>query len=521
MIAPTRRRWMALCMALGISYLAVNLTKIFKHLDIKIDVIIGASSNLPHTSSDFYPFSNPLSRTTSRHPSYPLEYTPSSLDSAECQASFSPKYLEHTASHHVPYCERQSRSSMECFRTHNDGHFCLATGVLLAPKHAGADQTAAMHCRLRNFTRERLESPRKELELRNVVDVNSMRSGFFETGVMEQLKHWNISAGDENMMVSRERRSCDFRSSDKKWTLLVKREGRSNLWHMLMEIWQATITLDVLQMAINPITGRPYLTPNDIANMQVIFAPGDAGIHGAVDEMWTMVTGHRPILQEDIDTTCLGNVILPLEGSTSPFWNSVWEPQDCHDRFLINAFLQRVHRHFGIKATQGSPQSPENPVVTVIERKHKRKIRNLEHLVSRAKARWPEATFQLIDLATLSLKEQITLMLSTSVLVGMHGAGLTNLLFLPASASIAEIQPPNRRTPESPPFAGFRNLAVTKGLQYFTAHPESRLDDDGAGNWRDGEWVDVQEGVFLALVDAAVNSQLNRGVGIGEVLPRD
>jgi len=43
-----------------------------------------------------------------------------------------------------------------------------------------------------------------------------------------------------------------------------------------------------------------------------------------------------------------------------------------------------------------------------------------------------------VDFATISVKEQILIMSKTDILIGIHGAAMTNLLFLPPTATIIE-----------------------------------------------------------------------------------
>ena len=104
-------------------------------------------------------------------------------------------------------------------------------------------------------------------------------------------------------------------------------------------------------------------------------------------------------------------------------------------------------------------------------------------------------------------------MQETSVLVGLTGAGLTNIFWLPEESSLAEIQAPGKI------YAGFRNLAKMRRLHYFTAHSEDRGGDLSGWDWQTGEWVDMKNEVFQALIDAAINGQLAKGDMRGEVLP--
>ena len=158
--------------------------------------------------------------------------------------------------------------------------------------------------------------------------------------------------------------------------------------------------------------------------------------------------------------------------------------------------------------------------MTVVDRKGRRKLRNIDALTASARARWPKVIFQLIDFASISLKEQVLVAQNTSVLIGLHGAALTHLLWLPEESSVAGIQLPNKRMPEAQPHTGFRNLAKMRNMHYFMAHPERREDDPRDGNeWQTGEWVDIKPEVFQTLIDAAIYAQIHKGWSPGEVLP--
>ncbi|TVY38289.1 EGF domain-specific O-linked N-acetylglucosamine transferase [Lachnellula occidentalis] len=230
-----------------------------------------------------------------------------------------------------------------------------------------------------------------------------------------------------------------------------------------------------------------------------------------------MITGNKPIYQKDMEPTCLDKVILPLAGGHSPFWNWHWDMgKDCHNRFLLDALLKRVYRYLDITPEKHSGE--EATIVTVVDRIKTRKIRNLDVLVAGAQQRWPDVAFQLVDLTGMPPKQHVLLARSTDVWVGVTGAAMTHLLWLPEESSVAEIQPPNKRMPDGTPYVGFRNLSKMRNLHYFTAHPERRPEEEG--DWQMGEWLDVKPEVFNALVDAAIYAQLHRGAkSLGEVLP--
>ncbi|KAH6676455.1 hypothetical protein B0J14DRAFT_585578 [Halenospora varia] len=448
---------------------------------------------------------------------YPNDYVSKSDNGEECNALYGEQYLTHLASHHTPYCEDGSQSGFECFRTHKNETTCIATSVLMDPFRQEPQRKIAMHCQLRDFTAERAADPAKAELLSGVQNVEDMPSGFFATGVKEQLKYWDIQPHDLNMQ-STSGSLCEAKTSDGNWTLLVRRENNENFWHRLMEFWQSMVTLDVLQMAINPSTGNPYLSASDIPNIQILLTRNDAGFVDpfGVDHLWELITGNKP--QFEIQMTapaCLGKVILPLYGSSSPYWAHAWDEADCRNTFLIDAFVKRVYGWLGIVPKRHGTET-NNTIVTIIDRKGSRKLKDMETYVANAKARWPEVTFQTIDFASMHLAEQIKVIRETDVLLGLHGAGLTHIFWLPEESSVIEIQAPNRREPDGRPYTLFRNLAKARNINYFTGHPER----EEGGDWQAAEWVEIKNEVFQALVDAAINAQMHRGSSAGEVLPR-
>jgi hypothetical protein len=161
-------------------------------------------------------------------------------------------YLDYLATHHLLYYKSGSHSSFECFRDVYNASFCVGKGVILDYTCAMLKKDMAMDCKFRNFTIEAIESPRKAAKLSRVEMVVDMKSYFFSIGVIEQLKWWDFNTfakiTNENLLL------CNAKNNDYRWILMVKLKGNGNVWHKLMEMWQLMITLDVLQIAINPAT---------------------------------------------------------------------------------------------------------------------------------------------------------------------------------------------------------------------------------------------------------------------------
>ena len=91
----------------------------------------------------------------------------------------------------------------------------------------------------------------------------------------------------------------------------------------------------------------------------------------------------------------------------------------------------------------------------------RRKLANEAALVAALQA-LGDVVVRVATFEELALREQLALVVDTDVLVGMHGAGLTHALFLPASAGVAELFPIS----QSPRTRHFRSLARWRRLFY-------------------------------------------------------
>lgn len=74
----------------------------------------------------------------------------------------------------------------------------------------------------------------------------------------------------------------------------------------------------------------------------------------------------------------------------------------------------------------------------------------------------------------LSFRKQLSITRNTDILIGMHGAGLTHLLFLPEWATLFELyhcEDPNC----------YKDLARLRGVNYITWEDRSKLESISAG----------------------------------------
>lgn len=90
-----------------------------------------------------------------------------------------------------------------------------------------------------------------------------------------------------------------------------------------------------------------------------------------------------------------------------------------------------------------------------------------------------ENNFQVIQMESLSWRDQLSISQNASIMAGLHGAGLTNMLFMPPSSTIVEIMMKG-----SAKQVCYRDLARGLGHEYhcFFAEPSSEEIDPHIGS---------------------------------------
>jgi protein O-GlcNAc transferase len=180
--------------------------------------------------------------------------------------------------------------------------------------------------------------------------------------------------------------------------------------------------------------------------------------------------------------------------------------------------------------------------LTFLKRKGSRKLLQDEALLDAIRSNYPRVEVKSVDMGSLSLPEQLRTIQETDLLLGVHGAGLTHMMFMREGAgAVVEIQP------EGLSHKGFRNLAAMTGQKYFVAQAEivsaeeeeerekerererekqeeppkggnrERAARRGEKNWQSSA-VRIDEERFLALVDAALKSLYNEGLRSHDVV---
>lgn len=193
---------------------------------------------------------------------------------------------------------------------------------------------------------------------------------------------------------------------------------------------------------------------------------------------WKAFSNNEPYELRDFDQkkVCFKNVLMPLlaRQRNGLFYNSPLV-HGCSGSTLFKTFSQFILHRLGIK-----PQKAELDHVRIVILSRStayRKFLNLKELL-RSLGHLPNVTTRVVDYnERIPFLSQINTTSKTDIFIGMHGAGLTHLLFLPDWAAVFEVY--NCGDPGC-----YSDLARLRGVKYFT-WPEKKLNlirSDEKGN---------------------------------------
>lgn len=248
-------------------------------------------------------------------------------------------------------------------------------------------------------------------------------------------------------------------------------------------------TLDVLRTTPDTDSSeKAMFGPEDLPKTEIVIL--DEFSDGPYFDLFRLASGTKPMrLPEWVASRSsdadhgkgaamipLDRVIIPLAGAANPLWSD-WVTIDCEENSVLRVFVQRVFAFYGIPRAR-QPDAPSSHAssllgpsrprlnVSIVVRRNSRRLIGLDgHLFEAAKAKFSHmADIRLVDFEGKSFQEQIEIARDTDVLVGMHGAGFTHVMFMEEGrGALVEIQPDRLC------HRGFRNLAKMTGQLYFVA----------------------------------------------------
>ncbi len=458
-------------------------------------VLVTSWSRLPHKPwvSGYSKIKQSLTwngQSTSHIPPLPPAYSQTAPKLTDCAERLGPPFLQRASNTSVNYCSDPSSSKLTCFRTHastkRTDSFCIGTPAVFD----GEEMKFKLGCALSDLTEQQVAA--------GVPDLAQFPSYWYDTGprlILE--KHVKLDPVET------------VRSEDiglpKDYTILVRREAPiDNLFHHFMQIFSIFLTLDILQLVLDPVTGNPFFRAEDVENTRVVIF--DDHDEGPFYDQWTAFA-KRPVMRiEDLHSDPIPapeNIIIPLPGVANPLWQDDWEPKECEESKLLQVFSQRMLSFYDINDKPGLPDRPL--VLTFIDRTEKRSLIDKEAYINDLKPSYPDVEINLVNFASLSFAEQLRTIRKTDILAGVHGAGLTHGIFLQPSSTMVEIMPHDFN------HKGFRNLAKSLGHRYFTTHAIEHVNYTTSKGWQYDDLF-IEQDRFNGLIDTAIKSMYHRGL---------
>jgi glycoprotein 2-beta-D-xylosyltransferase len=214
-------------------------------------------------------------------------------------------------------------------------------------------------------------------------------------------------------------------------TLLITRYEYVNLFHTSTDWW--TVYESVPQQ---------FWLEN--GKLNVIWLDGHA--QGNLDPVWDKAFGpSTPVKHLPSTGACFKKAVIVPAGYTSPLWfnNRRWREPPCIQ--AANAFADHMLKSFGLSEVRRVPRR-----VVLIDRvpytAHPRSapghmprtLKNIESLREAVERAGGEV--KVVRFEQLSFGEQLLEVREADVLVGIHGAGLSHVLFMSPGSTMVELQ---------------------------------------------------------------------------------
>jgi protein O-GlcNAc transferase len=312
---------------------------------------------------------------------------------------------------------------------------------------------------------------------------------------------------------------CGRRVSDKRF-IFLQRDGYANLFHSFTDIINVFIAL---------LIHKKGITANEMAdNVLVILDNHPNGPYWKTWSVFGTVLRFDEFKKQYQTTngapTCFDHVIFGIPGGSNFIWKDCWAPNNCYESTVLQAFVRFTLKGMGLDKQRH--RDVNDPIkITFSSRQVKegghrvgRKITNEDKLVEiLKKGIYPleggnsasntpiPIQVNLIEMATIPFEKQVELMRDTDIYIGMHGAGMTHVLWLPEEAVVLELHPKNWHQ------SSMRNLSKNMGKTYLAwhnIHDKNVVDEKAL-------WTHVEEEEFTRVIQSAVQNVLSFHQGTG------
>ncbi|KAG2761403.1 hypothetical protein PC129_g18539 [Phytophthora cactorum] len=201
----------------------------------------------------------------------------------------------------------------------------------------------------------------------------------------------------------------------------------------------------------------------------------DRALPTPVDELRHSLLGpERPIIGGEMFQNRVVHfesaLLVPYE-VTGPLMSHLDDNQPCYDNDMIKDFRDLSLKSLGV-TPRSAKTDPKRCLVTVISRRPyggrrvQRLWRNEDEILRRMREeyqdayRYGECEFQSLEFTNMTMHDQMKAMLDSDVVIGMHGAGMVNVLWTRPETLVIEIFPRRRFR------WGYRNICQYIGCKW-------------------------------------------------------
>ncbi|CAG5127765.1 unnamed protein product [Candidula unifasciata] len=239
-------------------------------------------------------------------------------------------------------------------------------------------------------------------------------------------------------------------------TLAIQRYEYVNLYHTMTDFYNAFVLMLI------------FGVPPSKLNILAV----DAHPEGALDPVWKTLFGKFFRAGHLKEPTVFENLVWGLLGYFSPLneheRTEVPYLTEFREFFLTRHNISTDHAincdrlNVVIIWRRDYVAHPRNPKGSVV-----RKFDNEEEIVQQVKETLgPGANVQGMQLDNMLMQDQLHVIAKTDILMGMHGAGLSHILFLPATSGVIEFKPEY----SNPALQHFKAFAYWRKLPYTIWH---------------------------------------------------
>lgn len=214
------------------------------------------------------------------------------------------------------------------------------------------------------------------------------------------------------------------------FTIAVTRYEYANLYHTMTDWYNAFLLMQFFNRTA-------YET-----NILIV----DAHPFGALDHVWTQLFNSTVRLSALSRRTQFRHLVWGILGYNSPMTTYISSNPPLYDEFrnhFLSSFRIDESRRLNCKRPtilfiwrRDYVAHPRNPAGTV-----SRKISNEAQLLSYVQRNNKDAAVHGFQLDQYNMTQQLRFVVATDILIGMHGAGMTHVLFLPKWAAVIELVP--------------------------------------------------------------------------------